>query len=181
MRAAGLVAIVMLTACSPRAPAESKAPPETPTEIVEQTRVGNKIRTLSIERADRPGEKVLVPAQAKLTIIDYFGTFCSNSKRWMRELEALRKRHPDVAVIAISTFDESSSDDLVAFARDQGATFPISADKDRVVQRAVPPLMWQSIVILDKRGVVVHTHVGTREGVFEEFETKVVALLAAAP
>ena len=92
----------------------------------------------------------------------------------------MRRKYPDLAIVGVATDPEPDRAGILAFATAERATFPIAWDPGRVVANAVPPPAYQSLVILDRRGVVVHTHVGTHEGVWEEVEAKVKVLLEAA-
>jgi hypothetical protein len=141
--------------------------------------VGERIASYVLERADVKGS-VRVP-EAKLTLLDFFGTFCGNSRLWFRVSQSLLERYgpSGLAVVGVSNFDEAGSDDIVAFAKQNGATFPIVLGGQKGFARALRPPNWQAIVIVDKGGVVRHVHHGTREGDDAALEAEVKKLLAA--
>jgi hypothetical protein len=181
LRLAPLSALSLLLACGAPAPRETKsnAHDDTPSDTPKESRVGDTVSTFTVDRLDRQGEKITIPAPSKLTLINYFGTFCPSSKRWMRELEAMRQRHPEVTVIGVTTDPTPDGASVIAFSRGEGATFPLAWDPDRLVQKRVPPLHYQSVIVLDRHGKIVHTHVGTSEDVWAHFEAKLDALLTA--
>ena len=60
-----------------------------------------------------------------------------------------------------------------------GASFPISADRDRRILEALPPRGWgQTIVVVDAKGIVRLVHRGTQEGAFEQVDAELGLLLA---
>jgi cytochrome c biogenesis protein CcmG/thiol:disulfide interchange protein DsbE len=125
---------------------------------------------------------VAIPVKgARLTMVNYFATWCESSKRWMPHVEEMRKKHAaaGLAVIGIANYDDASQAELDHFARELGASFPVSADTDHRILNALPPSGWgQAIIVVDAQGIVRLVHRGTRDGVFEEVDTEVGRLLA---
>ena len=123
-----------------------------------------------------------IPAKgAKLTMVNYFATWCLSSKRWMPHVEAMRKKHAaaGLAVVGVANYDEAPQAELEDFVKQSGASFPVSPDKDHRILNALPPSGWgQAIIVVDAQGIVRLVHRGTREGVFEEVDAEVSRLLA---
>jgi cytochrome c biogenesis protein CcmG, thiol:disulfide interchange protein DsbE len=118
---------------------------------------------------------------AKLTMVNYFATWCQSSKIWMPHVEEMRKRHAaaGLAVVGVANYDQASQAELEAFVKGMGASFAVSADNDRRILEALPPSGWgQAIVVVDAGGIVRLVHRGTREGVFEQVDAEVGRLLA---
>lgn len=118
---------------------------------------------------------------AKLTMVNYFATWCESSKRWMPHVEEMRKKHAaaGLAVIGVANYDEGTQAELEDFVKRSGASFPVSADTDHRITRALPPPGWgQAIVVVDAKGIVRLVHRGTNEGAFEEVDAAIGRLLA---
>jgi cytochrome c biogenesis protein CcmG/thiol:disulfide interchange protein DsbE len=118
---------------------------------------------------------------AKLTMVNYFATWCESSKRWMPHVEEMRKRHAaaGLAVVGVANYDEAPQAELEDFVKRMGASFPVSADQDQRIREALPPSGWgQAIIVVDAEGVVRLVHRGTREGAFEQVDAEVGRLLA---
>jgi cytochrome c biogenesis protein CcmG/thiol:disulfide interchange protein DsbE len=124
---------------------------------------------------------VAIPVKgAKLTMVNYFATWCGSSKRWMPHVEAMRKKHAaaGLAVVGVANSDDAAQATLEAFVNESGATFPVSADRDHRILNALTPSGWgQAIVVVDAQGRVRLVHRGTRDGVFEEVDAQIERLL----
>jgi thiol-disulfide isomerase/thioredoxin len=118
---------------------------------------------------------------AKLTLVNYFATWCGSSKQWMPHVEAMRKKYASagLAVVGVANYDdEATQAQLEDFVKQSGASFPVAYDKDRRIVSALPPSGWgQAIIVVDAQGIVRLVHRGTREGVFEEVDAQVGRLL----
>lgn len=71
---------------------------------------------------------------------------------------------------------ERPYDKVAAATRDLGVRYPVVQDNDFAIWRRYGTWAWPSAVIVDKRGVVRHTHIG--EGGYRETEDVIRTLLA---
>jgi hypothetical protein len=118
---------------------------------------------------------------AKLTMVNYFATWCGNSRVWMPHVEEMRKKHAaaGLAVVGVANYDEATQAVLEDFVKQSGASFPISSDKDHRILNALPPSGWgQAIIVADAQGIVRLVHRGTHEGDFAQVDAEVGRLLA---
>jgi cytochrome c biogenesis protein CcmG/thiol:disulfide interchange protein DsbE len=128
-----------------------------------------------------PGPLAIPVKGAKLTMVNYFATWCESSKKWLPHVEEMRKKHAaaGLAVVGVANNDEAPQAELEDFVNRMGASFPVSADKDHRIFEALQPSGWgQAIIVVDAQGVVRLVHRGTREGVFEHVDAEVARLLA---
>src|SRR4051812_14634520 len=99
MRAAAL--LILLVACG--GTTANGAPPGASSSSVEPKRsepvkVGDRMTPIAGPLA--------IPAKgAKLTMVNYFATWCGSSKLWMPRVEAMRKKHAGLAVVAVANYD----------------------------------------------------------------------------
>ncbi len=69
--------------------------------------------------------------RGRTLLLHFFGTWCGPCEREMTELEALHRRHPEVAVVALG-IAEKGAEDLIAYARRKGITYPLALCPDSV-------------------------------------------------
>jgi peroxiredoxin len=124
---------------------------------------------------------VVIPAKdAEYTLVNFFATWCTSSKRWLPVVEGIRQKYGSrLAVVGVANVDESTSEELTAFAKENGATFPVFADPDHKVALALRPAGWgQAIAVVDRKGVIRFVHRGTGDGAFEHVDKAIAALMA---
>ena len=143
-----------------------------------------RVRSGPVEVGDRMTPidgPVAIPLKgAKLTMVNYFATWCGSSKIWIPHVEAMRSKYAaaGLAVVGVANVDDAPQAELEDFVKRSGGTFPVSADKDRRIVNALPPSGWgQAIIVVDAQGIVRLVHRGTREGVFERVDAEVGRLL----
>jgi thiol-disulfide isomerase/thioredoxin len=127
------------------------------------------------------GPFAIPAAGAKLTMVNYFATWCGSSKQWMPHVEKMRKKYTSAGfvVIGVANYDDAPQTQLENFVKENDASFPVSADKDSRILNALPPDGWgQAIIVVDAHGVVRLVHRGTHEGDFEKVDAEVGRLLS---
>ena len=166
---------VILAACGggeTKPPAEPAKPAE-----VHASRVGDRMPKPVVTPT-----KIPVPG-AKLTLVSYFATWCHASGVWVPHVEDIRKKYESqgLAVIGVAHYGEEKLPDAIEFVHSHGGTYPVVFDAEHHITDAIPPLSWgQSIVVVDRDGVVQLAHIGTHPDAFAEVEAKIAALLAKA-
>ncbi|MDB5216843.1 MAG: thioredoxin family protein [Myxococcaceae bacterium] len=119
--------------------------------------LGKKAPSLSIQSLNGKGEVSLSSLSGKVTVVEFWATWCEPCKKSLIQLEELRTRSGgNIEVIAISVDDTSSG--VEEFAKAQGLTFPIAWDEHH-------SLMWRWSVeampttfILDGKGRIRFVH-----------------------
>lgn len=119
--------------------------------------VGKKAPSLSIQSLNGKGAVSLSSLTGKVTIVEFFATWCEPCKQSLSQLEELRTRSGgSIEVIGISVDDTSSG--VEDFAKAQGVTFPIAWDENH-------SLMWRWSVekmpatfIVDGKGRIRFAH-----------------------
>ena len=74
---------------------------------------------------------------------------------------------------------ERSHDQVVAATRRLGIRYPVVQDNDWAIWKRFGIRAWPTALLLDRRGVVRHVHIG--EGAYEETEELIRRLLAEPP
>ena len=166
----------MLLGCGGALPkGDASAPAAAPAEPApHHTTVGDHVKPIAAPfRIPAPG--------AKLTLVDYFATWCESSKRWIPKVEAIRAKYAaaGLVVVGVGHWSEETPAEVETFARSYGATFPVVLDAQHTITSAIPPLSWgQSIIVVDANGVVRLAHIGTSLEAFEEVDAAIGRLLS---
>ena len=119
--------------------------------------VGKKAPSLAIQSLNGKGEVSLSSVSGKVTVVEFWATWCEPCKKSLTQLEELRaKSGGSIEVIGISVDDTSSG--VADYAKSAGLTFPIAWDENH-------SLMWRwsvekmpSTFILDGKGRIRFVH-----------------------
>ncbi|MFO0755273.1 MAG: peroxiredoxin family protein [Byssovorax sp.] len=115
------------------------------------------------------GPKTLKDAQGRVTILDFWGTFCEPCKKSFPKYQEIVDQFPgEVTVLAVSVDDPDSvkKEQIEAFAKENHAKFAILWDKDHAAAKKynMDTLTMPSSYIIDKAGNVRYLHVGFKDG-----------------
>src|SRR4051812_33089040 len=102
MRTAAL--LLVLVACGATKPGPGQPEVSSPTsKRLEPVKVGDHVTPIT-------GALAIPVKGAKLTMVNYFATWCGSSKVWMPHVEAMRKKHAaaGLAVVGVANYDEAS-------------------------------------------------------------------------
>jgi hypothetical protein len=139
-----------------------------------RTQVGDRVRPIA-------APPLAIPAPgAKLTLINYFATWCPSSTRWMAEASRLQTKYRTrgLIVVGVAHWPEDDPVEAEAFARQNGATYAVAFDAGHRIANTVHPLSWgQSLVGIDPKGIVRLAHVGTSPDAMAEVDKQLDALL----
>ena len=111
--------------------------------------------------------------RGKIQLVEFWTFRCINCVRTVPAMRNLSERFPagDVVVIGVHTpeLDEERDPRRVGEAlRRLGVRFPVAMDNDHAVWRAFGNRYWPALYLVDKRGVIRHTHIGElHEGTLE--------------
>lgn len=138
--------------------------------------LGTQAPAFELERYDH-GENVSPAAsRGKVTIVDFWATWCAPCKESFPAYEAIAKEHAgEVVVIALS--EDESPDGIGAFVSETGVTFPVAWDEGQRVAAQYEPATMPTSYILDRNGIVRYVHVGFNSGDEETLRAQVSSLL----
>lgn len=123
-------------------------------EQVKPMKIGDEAPALSLAQigpAGTLGDRVtLADTRGKVTVLDFWATWCHPCLASMPRLEELARSHPDIAVLAINTDDPVAAR---ALFDERGYTMKLLAGDGDVSQRyGASPIPYT--VIIDRSGVV---------------------------
>jgi thiol-disulfide isomerase/thioredoxin len=130
-------------------------------ELVKPMTTGDQAPVLSLAQIGPTGalgdRVTLADTRGKVTVLDFWATWCTPCLASMPRLEKLARSHPDVAVLTINLDDPARAR---ALFNERGYTMKLLADDGDVSQRygvtSIP-----HTVIIDRRGVVREVVRGT--------------------
>jgi thiol-disulfide isomerase/thioredoxin len=131
-------------------------------ELVRPMTSGDVAPELALPEIDAKGglgERVtLASTRGKITVIDFWATWCGPCLASMPRLEKLARKHPDVAVLAVNLDDPAAAR---ALFNERGYTMKLLAGDDDTSQRYGASSVIPYTVILDRSGVVREVVRGT--------------------
>ena len=113
----------------------------------------------------------------KIIILDFWATWCEPCKKFMKRLQEIQNKYPDVAVVAISVDDASAYTKVSQYIKGKGFTFTVLLDPDSQVAKVLnPELKIPFTAVIDRNGSIVYTHTGYAPGDEQAVIRKVEAL-----
>ncbi|BDG04864.1 TlpA family protein disulfide reductase [Anaeromyxobacter oryzae] len=139
-------------------------------------------KSVDIAAEDLSGRPVRLEADGRVRVVDFWATWCEPCQDQLPHLDGLAHRYGEqgLAVTAVS-FDEDRAQ-LDAFLVQHPVSIAILWDRGGA--KLSEPLDVQRLpttLVLDRRGIVRHVHVGFDAASGERLEREVKALLAEAP
>ena len=113
----------------------------------------------------------------KVTIVDFWATWCGPCKKSFPKLEALNAKYASngLEVVGISEDDDNSG--IRAFQKGLGATFPVVWDASKSIASKWQPKSMPSTFILDRHGTIRYVHLGYHDHEEAAIEREVQSLL----
>jgi thiol-disulfide isomerase/thioredoxin len=120
------------------------------------------------------GKVGIVPG--KVMIVDFWATWCAPCTKSFPLLQALYVKYKSKGLEIASVNVDEEKDEIAAFAKNHGATFPIAWDQSRKIAGLYKPPMMPSTYVVDKNGVIRHVHAGYQDGNMAVIEAEIKAL-----
>ena len=136
---------------------------------------GDKAPNFTIESLNGAGKMTI--ASGKVTIVDFWATWCEPCKKSFPKLQELYVKYKasGLEIVAVSVDDEKNG--ITDFAKTHGgAKFPVGWDDGKKIAERWKPENMPSSYIVGKDGVVKHIHRGYRDGEENEVEKELKAL-----
>ena len=177
-RARWLIGAVLLASCSS---ARHTFPPRPADGSSRWAAVGEPAPPFALRALAGPAQSLSGYA-GRVVVVDFWATFCGPCRQELPALEALRARHPEVAILAVSIDDADSDERVAALARELHLGFPVLRDPDgavafRYMKFAMAPLT----ALIGKDGRVRSIHRGYAPPLAVLLEEEVKEALADVP
>lgn len=119
--------------------------------------VGKLAPSLSIQSLNGKGAVSLSAAAGKVTVVQFWATWCKACKTSLAQLEALQKQS-DGKLEAIGISVDDTTRGVADFAKAQGVSFPIAWDENHTMMWKWSVDKMPSTYILDAKGTVRFVH-----------------------
>jgi cytochrome c biogenesis protein CcmG, thiol:disulfide interchange protein DsbE len=127
--------------------------------------------------AQSGGKRATLPgAEGKVTLVDFWATWCGPCKASFPKYEALKQKY-EGRVVFIGISEDEDADGIKGFAEETGATFPLAWDSGKGVASSYRPESMPTSFIVDKNGLVRFVHSGFRDGDEKEIASQLSSLL----
>ena len=123
--------------------------------------LGSGERAPELGLQDLNGHPVtLASLRGKVVLVDFWATWCAPCRDELPHLEEFYKKYSDKGFVVVGVSVDRESENIGAFLHRMPLTFPIIHDSGHeIVSRYHPNLMPTSFII-DRAGVIRHTHAG---------------------
>lgn len=103
--------------------------------------------------------------RGKVVVVEFWTFDCINCLRTLPAMKALRKSLPEseVVIVGVHTPEldhERNLDNVRRAVTRLGVSYPVAFDGDYAVWRSFGNRYWPALYVIDRRGVIRHTHVG---------------------
>ena len=123
------------------------------------------------------GTQSLGALKGKIVFLNFWATWCGPCRDEMPSMEALYSRYKDRGfdILAVNCMEEEQ--DVVAFMRDNGLSFPVALDEDGKVGAAYGIQAIPTTFILDRDGKIIVRFVGSIDWNTEKIHAALESLL----
>ena len=124
------------------------------------------------------GQKLRLGEQrGRVVLVNFWATWCGPCRQEMPHLNKLYEKYKASGFVLLGVNVDDDSAQAVGVATKLGVTFPVLPDADKRVSRQYDLSAMPSTVLIDRDGKVRFVHRGYREGVEQNYEAQIRALL----
>jgi len=136
---------------------------------------GDKAPQFALDSMNGAGKMTIAPG--KVTIVDFWATWCEPCKKSFPKLQELYVKYKasGLEIVAVSVDDEKNG--ITDFAKTHGAKFPVGWDDGKKLAEKWKPENMPSSYIVGKDGTVKFVHRGYHDGEENEVEKEIKSLL----
>jgi peroxiredoxin len=176
----GIVAVSALSGCgSDAAGANTPASPASAEKASgggdgKGIKQGDKAPQFAMDSMNGAGKMTIAPG--KVTIVDFWATWCEPCKKSFPKLQELYVKYKSngLEIVAVSVDDEKNG--ITDFAKTHGAKFPVGWDDGKKLAEKWKPENMPSSYIVGKDGTVKFIHRGYHDGEENEVEKELKSL-----
>jgi peroxiredoxin len=140
--------------------------------------VGERAPDIALPAIDG-GRYELSAYAGKVVVVDFWASFCGPCRQELPELSAIRARHPDLVVLAVSIDDADSDGAVREAARDLHLGFPVLRDpQGSAAFQYMKVVMAPVTALIGRDGRLLALHRGYGPPMGRELEQEVEAALA---
>jgi cytochrome c biogenesis protein CcmG, thiol:disulfide interchange protein DsbE len=130
----------------------------------------------AFELPARSGSGAAQVAPGKVTVVDFWATWCEPCKDSFPAYQRLQDKYGDKLNVLGLSVDEAP-DGIPAFAAETGAKFVLAWDEGKAVSNRYDPPGMPSSYIVDQNGIVRFVHSGFRSGDEAKIDAELASLI----
>ena len=115
--------------------------------------------------------------RGKVTIVDFWATWCEPCKKSFPKLEELNSKYKANGLEIVGISEDDDPGGIPTFADALGAKFSIAWDEGKAIASKWRPKSMPTTFVVDRQGVVRFVHFGFHDGEELEIEKEVKGLL----
>jgi cytochrome c biogenesis protein CcmG/thiol:disulfide interchange protein DsbE len=111
--------------------------------------------------------------RGQVVLVDFWASWCVPCRRsfpWMNEMQ---RKYADDGLVIVGINMDAASEDANTFLRDTPAEFRIVYDPDGELARQFEVEAMPSSYVIDRNGNVAAKHLGFRDKMTDDYETKI--------
>lgn len=117
----------------------------------------------------------LKTGNGKITIVDFWATWCEPCKESFPAYQKLVDRHAG-RLLMIGVSEDDSPSEIKKFAKETGVSFALAWDDGQTVSKQYQPPTMPTSYVIDEHGIVRFVHAGFRSGDEQELESMIDSL-----
>ena len=122
--------------------------------------VGKPAAAFTLQKLDGTGTLALDDAKGKVTVVNFFASWCIPCKRENPDLVRVYERYRAGDVAFIGVLYQDSRDSGLKYVRDNGVTWPTASDDNGQVAFAYGVFGIPETYFIDAAGVIQGRHIG---------------------
>jgi peroxiredoxin len=144
-------------------------------------RPGQAAPRFELALLDAPGTVSLDGLRGRVVLLNFWATWCAPCEA---EMPAMQRLHtalagPDFELVAISV--DASRDDVDAFRKRLGLSFPIALDPEKRAANAYQSYRFPESYLLDREGRILSRYIGPRDWDAEVYVAHLRRVIAGDP
>jgi thiol-disulfide isomerase/thioredoxin len=122
--------------------------------------------------------KTVSLAPGKVTIVDFWATWCEPCKKSFPKLQELYVKYQSAGLEIIGLSEDDDDGGIVPFASQYKAKFPVALDKGKALAEKMKPKSMPTTFLFDKKGKQRFEHSGYHDGEEAVIEKEIKQLLS---
>lgn len=112
----------------------------------------------------------LADSSGKVVVLDFWATWCGPCVRGLPTVSAVMKDYESKGVVFAAVNLQEDADHVKQFMQDKSWDFPVALDSDGAVAGKFGVNGIPHSVMIDKKGVIRHVHIGFNAGAADEYK-----------
>ncbi len=123
------------------------------------------------------GNVRLAEQRGQVVLLNFWATWCGPCRVELPHLERLHTKYRSAGFVLLGVNVDDQAGPGQQMAQRMGLSFPVLHDADKAVTRRYDVGAMPGTVLIDRDGTVRHLHRGYREGMEQQYEEQIRALL----